>query len=65
MVTITIAHPNRNAHRKWQVFGTHEDEEDRFIFGLKEFADDQQEAAEQYSREMVEQHEADHLERLA
>ena len=64
MTTITIAHPGKNAHGKWQVFGTREDPDDRFVFGLKEFAEDRQEAAEQYAREMMEQHGADHFERL-
>ena len=65
MVTITLAHPSRSDRTVWQVFGTREDVDDRHVFGLKEFPEDRRDEAEAYAREMMEEHQADHLERLA
>jgi len=65
MVTITIAHPSRHAQGMWQVFGTRQSGEDQFVFAVKEFPPERQEIAEEYARELLEEHQADHLERLA
>ena len=64
MVTITIAHPNRHAQGMWQVFGTRESGEDHFVFAVKEFNPERQDLAEEYARELLEKHQADHLARL-
>jgi hypothetical protein len=60
MTTIVLAHPNEHC-RQFQVFGVYDGEDDRFVFDVREF--EEQEKAERWARRMVEYHEADHFQR--
>jgi hypothetical protein len=58
--TIAIAAPKRTGH-PWQVFGRYEGPDDRFVFGVREFA--RRSEAEAHAGRMVLKHGADVLER--
>jgi hypothetical protein len=62
MVTITLSERLEQNDGLFQVFGTHVDEQDRFVFGVRSFVTLTD--AERYAKRMMEQHEADHFERL-
>jgi hypothetical protein len=62
MTTITLSERLDQNHGRYQVFGTYTGEDDRFVFGVKSFVTLTE--AERYARRLMEQHEADHFERL-
>jgi hypothetical protein len=61
MTTIVLAHPSQHCPR-FQVFGVYEGEDDRFVFGVQDF--DEQDRAERAAHRMMEKHGADRFERV-
>ncbi len=61
MTTIVLAHPSKQCPR-FQVFGVYQGQDDHFTFAVQEF--DEQNRAERVARRMMEQHEADHFQRV-
>jgi hypothetical protein len=53
--------PNEHS-QQFQVFGVYDGEDDRFVFAVQKF--DDQERAEQVAHRMMEAHEADHFKRV-
>lgn len=55
-VTVTLASPAANPQsRSWQVFGTYEGDDDRFVFGVRDFGQDYV-AAKHYADRLAERH---------
>jgi hypothetical protein len=64
MVEITISHPS-DRHPHFQVFASREGEDDRYTFGLREFAADDRAGAEAAARAMIYKFRADRFRRVA
>jgi hypothetical protein len=62
MTTITISEATHRNGGRYQVFGTYSGEDDRYVFGVRDFA--RKADAERAARAMVEEFAADHLERI-
>jgi hypothetical protein len=60
MTTIVLAHPSERWPR-FRVFGVYDGEDDRFVFGVRDF--DEREKAERCAKRMMEFYQADHFER--
>ena len=63
MTTITLSERTKRNDDRYQVFGFHDGDDDRFVFGIKNF--DAKADAETYARRMMDLHAADHFERIA
>lgn len=62
MTTITLSEAlDRNGGR-YQVFGTYDGPDDRFVFAIESFADKAR--AEKYAKRLMNEHQADHFERI-
>jgi hypothetical protein len=64
LVEITISHPSPR-HPNFQVFAAYEGEDDRFVFGLREFPADAGDRAEAAARTMIFKFRADRFRRVA
>lgn len=63
MTCVTLAHPSAR-HPRYQVFANYEGEDDRYVFGLKEFAADDRAGAERAARAMIYRFRADRFTRV-
>jgi hypothetical protein len=64
LVEITLSHPS-DRHPRYQVFAAYEGEDDRYVFGLREFPADAGEKAELAARTMIFKFRADRFRRVA
>lgn len=63
MTRVVFAYP-RNGQPSIQVFGLYQGDDDRYVFGVKEFTPDREGDAESYARRLMERSGADHFERV-
>lgn len=62
MTTITLSEATGRNDGMYQVFGTYSGDDDRYVFGVKDFADKAK--AEAYAKRMMAERNADRFERL-